>query len=295
MNPLKYLRVLPLALIALALITSSASASNLAGLTFDASFATGTMTPFQGAQCANTGVASANYHQRGNFYVENSITGDGGYGGRIDLPANVAPYSTSVCEALHSVPVALGSDQYYGSMFYVPVGWDTGTKAFWGVQVAQYHFTNVWGSPIAFQLHDDHMTLALETGACSPVGSALPGCQYRSQADLFWGPNLPGAYVIPRGSMPQGHWYEIVLHVHWASNSTGQIQTWFRQKGQTAWTQSTNLTGLPTVQWTTGHLPATTAVDKIGAYRGYSTAPVSVWFDDITSATSFNAVTAAMP
>jgi hypothetical protein len=249
-----------------------------------------------GAQCANYGVPSANYHARGTFSLDSSVVGDGQLSGRVDLPPTAAPYTTSVCELLHSVPLGLGSDEYYGFMFYVPVGWDTGTNAFWGVQVAQFHFTNVWGSPVAYQLHDDHLTLALETGSCDAVGTANPSCDWRSQADLAGGPNLPGYYVIPPGSMPQGHWYETIMHVHWAADSTGQIQTWFRQKGQSAWTQSVDLAGYPTVLWDrTAGCCATGAVDKVGAYRGPSSVPVSVWFDDVSEGSGFASVAGSMP
>jgi hypothetical protein len=294
MKHLRFWRVFSLAVLIVALATASAFAST-SSLTFAGDFANGSILPFVGAQCANYGVESANYHQRGTLAVENNIVAMGSFSGRVDLPANVSPYTTSVCELLHSVPVGLGTDQYYGYMFYVPQGWDTGTKGFWGVQVAQFHFTNVWGSPIAFQLHDDHMTLALETGACYPVGSPSPGCTWRSQADLKSGPNMPGYYVIPPGSMPQGHWYEIAMHVHWATDSTGQIQTWYRQKGQTAWIPTASVSGIPTVQWAYGYPPATYAVDKVGAYRAYSTVPISVWFDHFSLANTKSAITSSMP
>jgi hypothetical protein len=250
-----------------------------------------------GAQCANYGVPSANYHQRGSLSFDPSLAIQGGFSARFDLPANVAPYTTSICELLHSVPMGLGTDDWYGFSFYVPPGWDTGTSQFWGVEVAQFHFENIWGAPISFQLHDDHMTLALETGSCDAVSSTNPGCDWRSEADLpAGGPNLPGYYAIPPGSMPQGHWYEIMMHVHWADDSTGQIQTWFRQKGQAAWTPSASMSGHPTVQWDRGTACCMQQVtDKIGAYRGYATAPVSVWIGSYETAASQAGLAQSMP
>lgn len=295
MKHLRFWRAVPLAMIILLSIAAANASALTSSLSFAGDFSTGTISPFLGAQCANYGVASANYHQRGTLAVENNLVAMGSFSGRVDLPANVSPYTTSVCELLHPVPTGLGTDQYYGYMFYVPAGWDTGTKAFWGVQVAQFHFTNVWGSPIAFQLHDNHMTLALETGACYPVGSPVPGCTWRSQADLASGPNLPGYYVIPPGSLVQGRWYEIAMRVHWAADSTGSIHTWFRQKGQTTWTRGASVSGYPTVQWAYGQTPATLAYDKVGAYRGYSAVPVSVWFDHFSTGNTLSAIITSMP
>jgi hypothetical protein len=96
--------------------------------------------------------------------------------------------------------------------------------------------------------------------------------------------------------MPQGHWYEVVMHVHWAADNSGQIQTWFRQKGQTGWTQSASYGGHPTVQWEAGSPCCVSQVsDKIGAYRGYSTAPVSVWLDGVSTARTWAGVASTLP
>jgi hypothetical protein len=270
------------------------------GLTWSGSFDTGDISNWQanggGAQCANYGVPSANYHQRGNLYLDSNVVAVGKYSARFDLPANVAPYTATSCELLHSVPLALGSDSYYGYMFYVPSGWTTGTAAFWGAEIAQWHFEDIWGAPISFQLHDDHMTLALETGSCDAFDTVNPGCDWRSQADFPTGPNLPADYVIPPGAFTPGNWYEIIMNVRWAADSSGLIQTWYRQEGSTTWNLSANVSGIPTVQWdrTTGCC-ITQASDKVGAYRGYSNVPISVWIDNVTQGTRFSAIAATMP
>jgi hypothetical protein len=250
-----------------------------------------------GAQCANYRVPSSGYHQRGNLFVDSAVTPGSGFSARFDLPGNVAPYSTSVCELLHLVPMGLGTDRYYSYMFYVPPGWTPGTTSFWGVETAQIHFQGIWGAPVSFELHGDHMTLALETGSCTAIGTPHnTGCDWRSQADLASGPNLPPYYVIPPGAFTPGSWYEIAMRVHWAADNSGQIQTWYRQQGQPTWNQSVNYSGHPTVQWVRGgSCCAVSAVDKIGAYRGFATTPTSVWLDNFTTASSLAAVVAAMP
>jgi len=299
--------VVPLVLLALAaVLLSTPGVARAAGaLSFDGTFEDG-LTAWNlgggGPQCANTGTTSNNQRLRGNFFVETSVAGEGAASGRFDLPPSQMPnFPLEACELTHPVPLGLGTDGYYGYMFYVPVGWTTGTSAFWGVTTAQWHFQNIWGSPLEFQLENDHMTLAIETGACDDYTTSTPGCQYRSNADDGGCRSsatvtcLAPQYVVPPG-MEQGVWHEVVMHVHWASDSTGQIEVWTRVEGQTAWTQTVEVSGIPTVQWdVTQGCCLAQATDKVGAYRGYATVPVSVWLDDIVDGPDFATVAAAMP
>jgi hypothetical protein len=273
------------------------------GLSFDGSFQSG-LAPWSaaggGAQCANHGTPSTAPRLRGNFYDDSSTFVAGVQAARFDLPASQPNYPLQACELTDPRPLSLGADDYYGYMFYVPQQWTasvTDPSAFWGVATAQFHFQNIWGSPIAFELHNDHMTLAMETGACSNFLTSDPGCQWRSNADNPGGdPGNLGAYYVVPAPMQQGVWHEIVMHVHWAADSTGQVQVWHRVMGDPDWIQTVNLTGYPTVQWDASQGCCSAAVvDKVGAYRGLSNVPVSVWESNVLIGTSFGAVAGSLP
>jgi Polysaccharide lyase len=284
-------------------LAATAPASLSAGLSFDGSFQSG-LAPWGaaggGAQCANYGTPSTAPRVRGNLYDDSSTFVAGVQAARFDLPASQPNYPLQACELTNPRPLGLGGDDYYGYMFYVPQGWSAGVtdpSAFWGIATAQFHFQGIWGSPIAFELHDDRMTLALETGACSNSLTSDPGCQWRSNADNPDGDpgNLGAHYVVP-APMQQGVWHEIVMHVRWASDSTGQIQVWHRVMGDSDWTQTVNLSGYPTVQWDASQgCCYADVVDKVGAYRGPSTVPVSVWESNVLIGTSFGAVAGSLP
>ena len=96
--------------------------------------------------------------------------------------------------------------------------------------------------------------------------------------------------------MQLGVWHELVVHAHWAANSTGQIEVWHRVKGQPAWAKTASLVRLPDTADEPGreHSRAGT-IDMIGAYRGQSTAPVSVWLDGFTRSQSFAAAASNLP
>lgn len=268
-------------------------------LSFNGGFESGSLSAWThhdgGVQCANYGVASNRSHRRGTVYVVRTPVDGLKDVARFDLPSTDPPhFATSVCELLHRVPLLLGTDVYYGYMFYVPKHWSAETRAFWGVETAQFHFENIWCSPISFQLHATHMTLALETGACRTFRTRRPGCTWRSNADVASGPDLPPYYVAPPG-MQRGVWHEVIMHVHWAADDSGQIDVWTRLRGDSAWSQTVHFRGHPTVQWSrAAGCCLAAAVDKVGAYRGASTVPVSVWLANITSGTTFAAVAATM-
>jgi hypothetical protein len=192
----------------------------------------------------------------------------------------------------------LGQDGYYGIMVYVPAGWTIANRAFYGVEFMEYHFQNVYGAPVSFQLHPDHITLALQTGACNNHTTAQPGCAYHTNADNPDGHpgTLPAYYAVPPGAFREGMWNEVLMHVHWASDSTGSVQTWYRVKGASVWTPSASVSGIPTVQWDvrTGCC-AGSWIDLSEAYTGALSAPLSIWLDNQVSGSSFAAVAATMP
>jgi hypothetical protein len=247
-----------------------------------------------GPQCANYGTPSKPPRLRGTFtvvHVKDVLAG------RFDLPAASPPtYPLEACELITRRALKLGTTGYYGYMFYVPKGWTAGANSFWGVSTAQFGFQNIWAAPIVLELHDDHMTLALETGACRSYLTSAPGCSWRSNADNPHGPgNLGALYAVPR-PMRSGVWHEIIVGVHWARGRSGEIQVWHRVAGAADWTRTVSLRGYPTVQWDVARgCCSGTAYDKIGAYRGAATRSVSVWLANFVTGTGFPAVATKMP
>ena len=122
-----------------------------------------------------------------------------------------------------------------------------------------------------------------------------PAYQFNSNAD---NPsryvNLPRLYAVPPG-MRLGVWHELIIHAHWATDSSGQIEAWHRVKGRSAWTKTASLSGYSTLQENPdGSYPANT-IDVIGAYRAYSSAPTSVWLDAFSRSRSFADAAANLP
>jgi hypothetical protein len=286
------------------------------GLVFDGNFENG-ITPWKtgggGAQCANYGTPSNSPRLRGDFYLS-TMAGQGNYSGQFTLPAdtNTSTYPLEACDLVTANQVnVMPQVLYYGLMIYVPRGWTIANTGFWGVEIWELHFVGVYGAPVALQLHADHLTLALETGQCTAssqlTGGQAGACQYRSNADNHACVSSssvtcePGYYVIPPGQLVQGQWNEIVLGVRWASDSTGQIQTWYRPASSSTWRQGSSMSGYPTEQWEQptllggGGCCASTYVDELEAYTDALSAPLSLWLDNAVVGTSFSAVDATMP
>ncbi|MCA1682449.1 MAG: polysaccharide lyase [Actinobacteria bacterium] len=297
------------ALAVVAIIPAVASASITSStFTFSGVFDTGVIpwtSSGGGVQCANYGVASKAPRLRGDFYLDTSTVGAGTTSGRYYLPADTNPstYTLEQCGLVTGQkPIGLGTDAYYGLMVHVPSNFSIANHAFWGVSIHQFHFQGVWGSPIEFQLHNDHVTMALQTGACNNSTTSSPGCQYRSNADNTSCKSglsytcLPGHYVIPPGGLVAGAWNEMMMHVHWAADGTGQIQTWYRAKGASTWIQSSSVSGIPTVQWdVTKGCCYSSYIDQTEVYTTALTAPLTVWLDNDISASTLSTIKSSMP
>lgn len=285
---------------ALALILSACGrkASQSPHVSFDGRFQHGVIDWRRtggGPQCANYGTPSKPPRLRGNLTL---VRVKGIPAARFDLPpARLPSFPLEACEIIVKRPLRLGTDGYYGYMVYVPSRWSTQAQSFWGITVAQFHFQNIWAAPIVFELHNTHMTLALETGACHSYLTSRPGCRWRSNADNPDGRpgNLGAHYVLPP-PMRRGVWQQIILHVRWSAGRNGMIQIWHRDEGTSDWTRSVNLHGYPTVQWDLAiGCCRQVAFDKIGAYRGLARYPVSVRESNFVIGTSFGAVARALP
>ena len=277
--------------------TATAAAATIPTTTtpveFDGGFETGTYKPWGTPQSSNGGnpVNNPGVHF-GPFDVVTNPVGQGRYAGEFDLPAWSGGNTRS--QLITPRPIGVGTDDYYTLMFYIPQGWTPGTSSFWGVQITEMDFEGLGGNggPVSLQLHSNHLTLNLASGVTT---TNAPYSQYRSNADSPGTPNVPAMYAVPPGSLQQGAWNELIVHIHWATHSTGAIEAWHRVLGQSTWTKTVSLSGYPTLQTNAnGSLPASTN-DVIQAYRSASTAPVSVWLDGFSRSQSFATAAAHLP
>jgi polysaccharide lyase-like protein len=261
------------------------------GVLFRGSFESGTLAPWPGAQCANTGVPSTATAVRGTITVQSEVVGEGDYGARVDLPAAGV---LQACEALIGRPIGVGSDDYYGLMVRLPSEWQEPSPVNWGLEIAQFNFENIWGSPVALMVHGDWIEIVLQSGLCKSVFTATPGCAYTSAR----AGNLPRMAAVP-APLALEAWHELIVHVRWTTNSSGHIDVWHRLKGDDTWKKTVSLSGYPTLQWTTEYPPEEiakgTTVDKIGAYRGFADFPLTIWHDGYVRTTSFASAAAALP
>jgi chitodextrinase len=266
---------------------------DVGAIVFNGDFETGDHKQWTwGAQCANTGVPSDALAIRGTITVQSAIVGQGRYGARIDLPA--APDGKSACETVSKRQIGLGTDDYYGLMVRFPSGWREPSSAEWGLALAQFNFQNIWGAPVILIAHANHIALVLQSGLCNPADTSNPGCAYSSGA----GGNVKPLVAVP-APLTTDAWHELIIHVRWATDSSGVLEAWHRVKGSGSWRKTVLLSGYPTVQWTANRGPQAianlTTSDKIGAYRGKATFPLSVWHDGFVRTTSFAAAAAPLP
>ena len=205
-------------------------------------------------------------------------------GRRFDLPAAT---TNNACEVGRKRTEALGTDEWYAKEVYFPLNWQD--PSIWGMVVGQYDFSALGqGAPVGLAARGDHVNLGISSGLCQNHGP----CQYNTGND--W-PSNQGTLnttlrIVPLGTTLGGTWQQWVVHVHWAADSSGLVQGWWRPRGGT-WAKTVNWGGYPTVQWTSAQPPNTnyTTADKIGAYRGPATFPISIWQDGFCVAKSFAA------
>lgn len=249
--------------------------------------------------------------------------GAGSYSGRYVEPTTPGGYNLTACTTqglIHNSPY-VGQTIYYGMMFYLPVGMTLNSPGIQGTNLEELLFNAVWGDPIAVELHTgapgntnnttNSVALSIETGPCNNAQSSSPGCAYRSQpgnptACTGNGSspptqnspdcNLGRNFVIPPGQVQYGVWNEYVLAINVESNTTGQIQAWYKVKGAGSWTASADVTGIPTVQWNAPSGCCTSTVkDDPEIYNGKVSSPFQVNFDNIVSGNTLAVVQAQMP
>jgi hypothetical protein len=182
----------------------------------------------------------------------------------------------------------LGSDDYYRIDYYFPANWQEPSSDGWGMAIGQFNYEGIWGPPVGLFAHGDHVRLVTQSGYCNDYKSANPGCTYSSGI----AGNLPETDVVPRGKLVRGRWVEMVVHVRWAKDGTGILESWYRYRGDSTWNKTVDQRGYPTVQWSSSRSASTSDVtcDKIGAYRGKATFPLTIWNDAFRVGSSFSSV-----
>jgi hypothetical protein len=251
--------------------TASPIATSSPGpITFNGDWETGDISQWNwGAQCVNYSTPLSGSGNIGTLSIVTDIVAQGRYAARFDLPAYP---SNNSCEVLRKRTEALGTDDWYAQDVYFPSNWREPSS--WGLELGQYDFQGITGPPVGLYAHADHVDIGIETGLCDPPQP----CQYY--------PELP---IAPPGTQLAGTWQQFVVHVHHAADSSGLVQGWWRPRGGT-WTQTVTWSG-PTVQWSTTRPPNMNGFtsDKIGAYRGAASFPISIWQDGFCVTTSFAA------
>jgi Polysaccharide lyase len=257
---------------------------------FRGDFETGNISQWSwGAQCANYGLANDATTTWGNLFVVQDNKAQGAYAGRFDLPA---AGTRAYCEVLRKRTLGSdGSDAYYALEAYYPANWQEPSPAGWGGVTAQLNYTGVGGigPPVGLISHANRVNIALMSGAVNTSKVATYSSGWDGEGNL---PCSLNCRIVPEGALTRGVWHQFIVHVRWASDSTGMVETWWKRKGESAWKAEAKMSGYPTLQWAAGgSLPSLgwLSSDHIGLYRGPASFPLSLWLDGFCSATTFAA------
>ena len=250
------------------------------------------------AQCANVaGSDTANRPDRGTVTLVTSPVAQGRYAARFELPAYESP---NACEVLrHRLIGGDGTDEYYALEVLFPNGWREPSSAFWGLSIAQFNYVALTGAPVGLGAHRNHVNLTMQTGAYGnrrteySTGNDDGGYNIRCRKPS--GQLYPRGHctIVPDGKLVPGAWHQLIVHVRWAADASGLVEGWFRLRRQ-RWKKTVVIRGYPTRQWD-GTGPNGTyslshdSSDKIGAYRGAASFPISVMNDGFCAATALAA------
>jgi Polysaccharide lyase len=260
-------------------------------VTFTGDFETGNELQWDwGAQCQNIGTQyTLGDPNRGVLSFVTSSVAQGNYAARVDLPAASA---NNGCEVLHRHVTKANSDDWYGMELMLPGNWQSPSS--WGMLVAQFNQYGGqldWGPPVGIVAFGSSVNLVTQSGSCNTAANG--GCQYSSGLDG----TIPMTQIVPASAFQTQRWIQMIVHIRWATDSTGVVEGWSRYRGDSTWSKTVTQTGRPTLQWNASTLPnpdGAVGADKIGAYRGASSTPLSVWLDNYRIGTDFSSVAATM-
>jgi hypothetical protein len=261
---------------------------------FTGDFETGDISQWNwGGQCYNTGLQNDTAFNRGTVLIKTAYAQQGAYGARFTL--NKDNSKPQACEVLEHRPLVI--DTYYGLVVKVI----SGTTNAWGTATAQFEYQGITGPPEGLFIENstteseaapNAMLMAIQTGHCNQGGPCdTVGSRYDTTGGV-----TSRQYAVPPGAFVVGTAYEIICHIHFAFDTTGIYECWYRVKGTTAWTLGGRYSGVPTVQWTSTPHMQPEDVSKIGAYRPADGS--SQWIVDLdgfTASTTFDSAANSLP
>jgi hypothetical protein len=305
----------PTAIVSAATATSTQDCENTFGDDFETVASTGSGLNASACPTVSGTVSGDFISQQGTWFVGSSgiknvappTPGSGSRAVQVSAPAG-----SNATWANHWRHIQLGQDYYYGMMWYFPSGWIDPAPNSWEVSWELNYHPYIWGNPIGISTHGKSMKVGINTGQCVfQRGCSFDNGGNYENATPCGGSQLPctpitgNPFIIPVGQMNTGVWHEIILHVHWAADTTGHIEAWWKRKGEATWNHTVNLSGFPTVEWgqdlggfswTPNNINGVTTDDHFGVYRDNSNSPgVTYYLDDFHVNTSFNAVAATLP
>ncbi len=221
-----------LAFLAVAVIVAAVSAvaaGASGGVRFASGFESAKALGWTSSQCAGDLNLPIGI-DRGTFGIvsprsEGIASGAGEFVARIALqPSRLR----TACELTQSRPIGIGTDDYYGLMVLFPQTWtDPSPKSLgqgWGALITQFSYPQLSGPPVGLDAYADRVLLELRTGKVSYPPGLGPACGCGAAAFRGWYAAIPPPMAL-------GVWHELIVHVHWATDSSGVVECWHRVRG----------------------------------------------------------------
>ena len=218
-----------------------------------------------------------------------------GWWGQFNVPAQASLKQR--CQVItQSSPVRHDVDEYITLRVYVPPGWTDGSPQ-WPVQLIEPNFQGLGPNGVnqfTLVLKKTYIGVEVHSGIAHDAPNPY-WYEYMSDPTNHGTGNVPVMYAIPKGAFRLGTAYELIVHIRWAFDRTGQIETWYRTFGTTAWTRSVSQSGFPTLQtFPDGSYDADNRGDVLQVYRGPSASPTQVWMNGYTVCDSFDSADAQL-
>jgi hypothetical protein len=241
---------------------------------FNGDFSTGDDSQWEGTgKNGGTQDSTSNADTAGCHFGELKFlqdqSGRPGWWGQFNVPAS--PSVKQRCQVItHYAPIRVDTDEYLTLRVHTAAGWTDGNPG-WPVQIVEPNFQALGKGQANFTLllKPTHIGVSLLAGKSYASGSPY-AYEFRSSTDGS-NNNLPKMYAVPKGQFITGIAYELIVHVRWAFDRTGVVETWYRQLGSTwLWARTTSEHGFPTLQTNPDGTYKPTTQDCLQLYRGPS-------------------------
>ena len=207
-------------------------------------------------------------------------SGRPGWWGQFNVPA--AASVKQRCQVItHATPLRRDVDDYITLRVHTASGWSDGNPQ-WPVQLIEPNFQQLGNGVNQFTLvlKPTQLTAEFHSGVATTDGKPY-WYEYTPS-------NMPPMEVIPAPTFQTGKAYELIIHIRWAFDSSGMIETWYRPLGAAVWAQTVSQSGFPTLQrYEDGSYPANNGGDVIQLYRGPSSSPCKVSMNGYQVCASF--------